>query len=83
MNITQTDPMKEDLQRAALPQRQPVPACPHCGTKPARVVSAPFKLGPLAILNIFCMDCEKIITMFPIGMDEPLVQEPSRILLPN
>lgn len=67
-NITQKFPSPEEGASCLLP---PMPVCPYCGTKPAKVISSPFKLGPLTLMTIFCAVCHKILSMFPVGMDQP------------
>lgn len=64
---------------------RPMPACPHCGTKPATVHSVPFSLMPgVTALTIFCAvpSCSKIISIQVVDVQRP-PHEQSRIILPN
>lgn len=76
-NFTQKDPTCED----GSCQIQIMPSCPYCGTSPAKVLTAPFKMGPMLLATVFCKDCTKIITIFPIGVDEPRIQPPESNLV--
>jgi len=83
LNVTQKDPNKPP---AETPQRPMTPVCPYCGIDPLRVMSSPFKLGALIVMSVYCGVCRKLLSMFPVGMDEPMVQpaqSDSRIVLPN
>jgi hypothetical protein len=72
-NFTKKDPKPKPDGPPLIPEVNPV--CPYCGTSPARVMASPFKMGPVVLSTVFCASCKKILAIFPIGMDEPLVQQ--------
>ena len=64
-------PLPEDLQPF-------YPVCPYCGTDPAIVASAPFQMGHLTVLALFCSNraCRKILSLQVVGASEPQIAVP-------
>lgn len=61
------------------------PKCPYCKTKPAKVLSSVFQLGPLVMMTIFCANpaCNKILGVFPVGQAAPPPEERRLITVPG
>ena len=62
----------------------PMPTCPYCGTRPARVHSTPFELIPgVTAVTIYCATpgCNRILSTQIIG--GPPQPPQNRIILPN
>ena len=58
------------------PDYVPTPICPHCGINPLVVNANPFQMGMITVLTVFCAACLKVVSMFPVGMQEPRVVAP-------
>jgi hypothetical protein len=49
------------------PAPAPVPTCGFCGTSPAQICSAPFNLGLMLTLVLYCGTCGAILSLQVMG----------------
>ena len=64
-------------------QKQPEmqgPKCPHCGTKPARLKASQTQFADMLAVVFSCFNCDKIISIAPLGIARPQRPESGLIL---
>lgn len=48
-----------------------MPKCPHCGVKPCRFSFAADEIGPMRVVEFFCLECKGILSISIIDIAQP------------